>query len=431
MSQAPSEIRNQLQSLRIPKEQRPASAARYGRPRRRRGLRWLLLLVVLGGLGASGYHWRDRLEPVIARFTAGEAIEVRTLQVEVQRNIGPRPVLTATGKIVSDHKVQVATKVSGQIVGLYFEQGDNVKKGQVLARLEDVNPKAMRDQAAARLERAKANLTYQKFNFERMNGLFNQDTAPRIEYAEAKRALLDAEGAVAMEQAALDYAQKQLSDCEVVAPIAGVILERNVEVGDFVAAEGGRGANANAQFALIADMTKLRVEVDVSELDINRIHKDMPCKITPEAYKNREFGGRVLWIDPGANYSKATVQVKIRIEDPDPSILRVEGSAKVVFLPEHGTGDPAPGSQAAAASQGAPATQGTPTPWIPLSACIPEETGEKGIVFVISEGRAKRTIVTIGRRIGGQLEIVEGLTAGQTIVAEELNRLSDGQRIQP
>lgn len=424
MSQAPSEIRNQLQSLRIPKDQRPVSKGGHGGPRRRgrRGPGWLLLLIVLGALSAGGYHYRHRIEDLVSRF---HAAEVRTIKVEARRDQGPPPVLTATGRIVSDHRVQVATKVSGQIVGLYFEQGDHVNKGQVLARLEDVNPRAMRDQAAARLQRAKANLAYQKFNYERMDALFSQDTAPRIEYAEARRALLDAEGAVAMEQAALDYAQKQLNDCEVTAPIAGVVLERNVEVGDFVAAEGGRGANANAQFALIADMTKLRVEVDVSELDINRLHKGMPCSITPEAYKDRKFRGRVLWIDPGANYSKATVQVKVRIEDPDPSLLRVEGSAKVVFLTE----EEQPASDPL--SDTAPASQAASRPWIPLSACIREEGGEQAVVFVVEQDRLRRTVITLGRRAAGQVEVLQGLDHGQIIAAEDLKKLSDGQRIRP
>ena len=72
----------------------------------------------------------------------------------------------------------------------------------------------------------------------------------------------------------------------------------------------------------------LRVEVDISELDITRLHKNMPCRITPDAYKDRNYTGHIMWLDPGANYSKATVQVKVRIDNPD-EFLRVEGSAKV------------------------------------------------------------------------------------------------------
>jgi len=344
------------------------------------------------------------------------ATEVRLVTVEARYDSEAPPILTATGKIVSDHRVQVSTKVSGQIVGLFFEQGDKVAKGQILARLEDVNPKALRDQAAAQLERAKATLEFARFNYERAKGLFNQNTAPQIELVDARRAMQEAESQVAANKAALDYAQKQLDDCQVVAPISGVVLERNVEVGDFVAAEGGRGANANAQFALIADMSKLRVEVDVSELDIARIRKGMPCTIIPEAYKDRRYEGHVMWLDPGANYSKATVQVKIRIDQPD-DYLRVEGSAQVVFL-----------SKEDGRITTAPATQAVACIWIPVSACLVDASGRKGIVFLADEGRLKKTVVSVGRRMGGQVEVKSGLREGQSIVAGGLEQLADGQK---
>ncbi len=239
-------------------------------------------------------------------------------------------MLTATGKIVSDHQVEVSTKVSGQIVALYFEQGDRVEQGQLLAKIEDVNYRARRDEAIAILERSKANSDYHKINYERVANLYRDAKVSAIELAEAKRATEESAATVDAAAAALEYAQKALDDCLVLAPISGIVLERSVEVGDFVAAEAGHGANANAQFAVIADMGKLRVEIDVSELDIARLRKDMPCTITPDAYKDRSYKGHVMWIDPGANYSKATVQVKVRIDDPD-DYLRVQGSAQVVF----------------------------------------------------------------------------------------------------
>jgi len=332
----------------------------------------------------------------------------------VRQDTDPPPVLTATGKIVSDHKVQVVTKVSGQIVALFFEQGDRVAKDQLLARIEDVTYRARRDEAAAQLASSRARLEYQKVSFTRTERLYQQGSAPDIEYADAKRGLKEAEAQVAAEEAALEYGQKLLDYCEVMAPIAGVVLERNVEVGDVVAAEGGRGANANAQFASIADMSKLRVEVDISELDINRIREVKSCTIVPDAYKDRRYEGHVLWIDPGADYSKATVQVKVRIRDPDDR-LRVEGSAQVTFLPEVET--------AGAAAQTGPSL------WIPASACLPDPSGQTATVFVALDGRLRRSTVSIGRRVGGQVEVTQGLREGQSIAADGLANLADGQRL--
>lgn len=370
---------------------------------------------MLGVAVGTAYFLRPDLGAKLGAAVSGspEASPVRLMQVSVGSEPQAQPVLTATGKIVSDHRVAVATKVSGQIIALYFEQGDRVDKGQLLARVEDVLYRARQDEAAARLVRSTANLAFQKVNFERVAGLVKSESAPDIEYADAKRALDEAQATVAADRATLDFTQKTLSDCEVTAPIAGVVLTRNVEVGDFVAAEGGRGANANAQFAIIADMSKLRVEVDISEMDIIRIRKDMPCTIIPDAYKNRQYRGYVMWLDPGANYSKATVQAKVRIEDPD-DYLRVEGSAQVAFLAEP------PREEASHAATAI---------WIPTSACLVDASGKTGIVFLATKERLRRTTIHLGRRHANQLEVTGGLTAGQSIVVDGLDRLTDGQPV--
>jgi HlyD family secretion protein len=406
---SPSEIKAQLQSLRIAKDQRPGGGRAA---RRRRGGRLLAWLLVLGGAATAGYLKREPLIRLLTPPVAAAEIKVVTVAYRTEPAAGP--VLTATGKIVSDHRVQVTTKVSGQITSLAFEQGDRVDKGQRLATIEDVIYRARRNEAAARVEKAKASLVFQRYNYERVSGLVAQKTAAQIEFAEATRLLRESEAQLAADEAALEFAQKALDDCKVVAPIAGVVLERNVEVGDFVAAEGGRGANANAQFALIADMAKLRVEVDVSELDIGRLHPDMPCTVTPDAYKDRKYRGYVMWIDPGANYSKATVQVKVRIVDPDDR-LRVEGSAQVTFLPE--------------ATATGPASQAAPSIWIPASACAADAASGTARVFVVTDGRLRRRDITVGRRQAGQVEVLAGLSPGDSIAGEKPETLTDGQPV--
>ncbi|TWT40337.1 Multidrug resistance protein MdtA precursor [Phycisphaerae bacterium RAS1] len=406
MSVSP-EVRQRLSTLTIPKEQRPAPQA----TQRRSG--WfaaLLVIVLVGGGGAAAYRYRA---PLLTLLTASQdAPRVRTLVVARRSGDEQSPVLTATGKIVSDHRVQVVTKVSGQIVELRFEQGDRVEKGQVLARIEDVNYRTRRDEALATLARSTANLEYQKTNYPRVQRMHADKSASDIELADARRWHDEAVAQVKADQAALAFWEKQLADCQVVAPIAGVVLERNVEVGDFVAAEGGRGANANAQFAAIADMSKLRVEVDVSELDISRLSANLPCVVAPDAYKERKFAGHVMWIDPGANYAKATVQVKVRIEEPD-DFLRVEGAAQVSFLTESRGG-----------SESQPATI-----WIPTGAVL-EKDGQAR-VFVVRAERAVEGVVRLGRRSSAQVEVLSGLNEGDQIVAEGLDKLRDGQRIKP
>ncbi len=402
-------MQDRLRSLSIPREQRPG--AKTGVPRRRWGLLVTLLILVI--LAAAGYvAWR-KLRPggVAAPFASADGQPIRLLKVTPRNPADADAVLTATGKIVSDHRVQVATKVSGQIMALHFEQGDRVDAGQVLAEIDDEAPRARRDEATANLAQARANLEFQRVNFERITRLHEDRQASDIEYADAQRAFHEAQAQVDAGEAVLAYAAKVLRDCRVTAPIAGVILDRTVEVGDFVAAEGGLGAMANAQVATIADMTKLRVEVDVSELAVSRLRPDLPCVVIPDAYKDRRYHGRVLWIDPGANYAKATVQVKVRIDDPD-DYLRVEGAAQVQFLA------PSPASATATSPAGL---------WIPASTCRLAADGRTAHVFVAHAGRLKETAVTLGRREGDNVEVLAGLSAGDEIAVGALDQIKDGQ----
>ena len=382
---------------------------------RARGRSWtvwtIVILLLLSLLGGGAWLRRDQIRTSLSDLrTSSSAAAIQIQTVTISRPPEPAPVLTATGRIVSDHRVQVATKVSGQVVAILFEQGDSVEKAQLLARIEDVNYRARRNEASARLERSQAVLEFQKVNFQRVASLIEGESAPPIEFADALRWLRESEARVAEDQAALEFWQKALDDTQVTAPIAGVVLSRNVEVGDFVSAEGGRGANANAQFAVIADMTKLRVEVDISEMDIVRIRKDMPCIVTPDAYKDRKYEGYVLWVDPGANYSKATVQAKVRIREPD-GFLRVEGSAQVSFLQE----------QRAEAANGASAI------WIPVGAYLSSPGENAGKVFTAVEGRLRERSIIIGRRSGNQVEVIQGLAAGDRVAVDGVAKLRDGQ----
>ncbi|MFQ5423315.1 MAG: efflux RND transporter periplasmic adaptor subunit [Phycisphaerae bacterium] len=402
-------IKEQLGRLRIDKAHRPATPARASR----RGRLWAVVAVLLA-VGAAAYGWRARLTGALATGLHGPA-EVSLITAVLRDEPGAPPILTATGKIVSDHRVNVATKVSGQIVELSFEQGDFVRQGQVIARIEDVNYKARRDNAAAKLERSKARLEYAGANFDRVKRLYATDNAPEIEHANIKSECEAARAQVAADAADLTEAQWRLDECAVKAPINGVVLTRNVEVGDFVAAEGGFGGMANSQFATIADMTKLRVEVDISELDIARIKEGMPCRVTPDAYKDRHYDGFVLWVDPGANYSKATVQVKVRINDPDP-FLRVEGTARVDFVTAR--------SETAAPSK-------DKTIWLPASAVRLGASPTYATVFVYRDGRINETAVSIRGRTDRQVEIVSGLTPGSRVVARPTDELRDGQSVRP
>lgn len=424
----PTSTREQLQKLRIDKSQRPIapspSAGRHPAPQHRpRSLFWPTTLVLLMGAAITAYVFRDWLRSTTQDIIKPPA-EARLVTVTLQKGLSTPAVHTAVGKIVSDHRVRVATKVSGQITKLMFEQGDRLEKGQVIATIEDVFFRARRDNARAVFDEQKARLDFAKSNFDRVKKLYDQTIAPEFEFTQTKSEYEAAQAKHDADKAALTEAQWRLDWCSVTAPITGVVLDRNVEVGDFVAAEGGFGGMANSQFATIADMTKLRVEVDVSELDITKISKDMPAIVIPDAYKDRRYRGRVLWIDPGANYSKGTVQVKVRIDDPD-EYLRVEGTARVDFKKEQ-------------EDESADANKGTL--WLPKSAVMIDSpatatasnpaTLTKAVVLLYENERLVKKDIQIGRETERQYEITTGLSAGARVADTPAN-YKDGQRVKP
>jgi len=445
MDATPSSTREQLQKLRIDKSNRPSpvapsSARRTPQQRQQRSIaKPLFILVVLGLLGGAGYYYREKLSST-AQDMFKSVPEVRLVSVTLQKGSSAPAVHTATGKIVSDHLVKIATKVSGQITQLMFEQGDRVEKGQVIAKIEDVFYRARRDNAKASYEEQKARLDFARSNFERIKSLYQRTIAPEFEMIQAKSEFEAAQAKYAADNAALTEAQWRLDWCSVTAPVTGVVLDRNVEVGDFVAAEGGFGGMANSQFASIADMTKLRVEVDVSELDITKISKDMPAVIIPDAYKDRRYRGHVMWIDPGANYSKGTVQVKVRIENPD-EYLRVEGTARVDFKKEYDDESPDAGKgtlwlpKTAVMIEGgrmreAGAAERPETTQPEADDATPTPTPTIGAVLVFANERLTKTPIKIGRETERLYEITAGLSAGARVADTPAN-YHDGQRVKP
>lgn len=440
--------RESLDRLRISNRQRPVRTRHPWLP-----VAVIVLLVFGVFVGAGFWYYKTTGVNIVAAMSE-KPVAVRTYTIPRERleKSQDEVVLVANGKIVSDVRVNVATKVSGQITSLHVEQGDHVEKDQVLARIEADVYEAQRDEAQATADRLKHAITqtkanhkrelaavdearsdheWRKYNFERLEKLAQRNQASDVELTEARLALEGAaatlEKAEASAQATaasisvfesdlkasesvLRLRQKLLDDCAIRAPIAGVVLERNAQVGDFLAAEGGRGANANAQLVSIADMELLRVEIDVSERDIHRIRANQTARITPDAYKSSEFDGHVMWIDPIGDYARAIVQVKVRIEEPNPN-LRIEGSAKVEFLAEKPNQNPEIDPKRF---------------WLPLATVKFPTINAEPLVFTVIDDRAVANVVKIGARTSETVEVTSGVYPGMKLIADRLEEIKDG-----
>ena len=303
--------------------------------KRRRKKPFVIAAIVLLLLTAGGLYFGGVIAPAVS-------VDVTTVsQMYPSQSIS---LLNASGYIVAQKKAAVASKVTGRLVELLVEEGKKVKRGEVIARMENADVSAFRDQTAANLNTARAALEQMKADrdnalqeYERYKKLVAAGFVSRSDYdameTRYRRALEGvkaAEASVQAGEAALKNADVSIDYTLIRAPFDAIVLTKNADVGDIVTPIGA-AANAKAAVVTIADMNSLQVEVDVSETSITSIRVGQPCDIQLDAMPNQRFRGEVYTVVPTVDRSKATVLVKVRFLDKDPRMLP-DMSAKVSFL---------------------------------------------------------------------------------------------------
>jgi HlyD family secretion protein len=331
-------------------------------------------------------------------------------------------VLNASGYVVAQRKAAVSSKSTGRLVYLGVEEGSRVKKGQVLASLENEDLVAARNQAAAQLKEAQANLdTAQaelvdaRLQYQRYKTLVEKDLVARQDYDtsvarydKAKAGVASARARIRVMQASLANAQAALEYTYIRSPFDGVVTTKYAEVGEVVAPFGA-AVNARAAVVTMADLDSLMVEVDVAESNLDKVKVGQPCEISLDAIPNRRFAGEVHMIVPTADRTKATVLTKVKFLEFDDHILP-EMSAKVAFL-----------------SRPLGPTEQRPLLTLPKNALVTRQG--RTMVFVITGNRAKLSPVTLGQTMGELVEVDHGLKEGERVVLHPPPSLRDGSRV--
>ena len=383
------------------------------RPGRRRKKPLIIAAIVLLLLTAGGLYFGGILVPALS-------VDVTTVsQFYPSQSIS---LLNASGYIVAQRKAAVASKVTGRLVALMVEEGSKIKQGEVIARMENTDVSAIRDQAAANLNTARATLGQARADrdnaqkeYERYKQLVAKEYVSRSDYEVAEtryrravEGVKAAEAAVHAAEAALKNAEAGLDYTLIRAPFDAVVLTKNADIGDIVTPIGA-AANAKAAVVTIADMNSLQVEVDVSETSITTIRVGQPCDIQLDALPDMRFRGEVYAIVPTVDRSKATVLVKVRFLDKDRRMLP-DMSAKVSFLPRR----LAPEEMKPRLAAG-------------RSALIERSGGT--FAYLLEGNRVRETPVRVGARYGDMVEILSGLKTGDRIVVNPPKGLKDGSRI--
>jgi len=365
--------------------------------------RWLTI-----GLPAAGLL----IVAVVLLATSGalgSAAPVRLTPAVMVSPIRSGAVLIASGYVVAQRKAAVASKGTGRLVYLGVVEGDRVKTGQVLARIEDSDVRAQLAQAQANLDLSRAELRDAERTLVRERTLLDSNFTSQANYDAADARLERVKAGIAVASAALQSAQVALENTVIRAPFDGTVLTKNADVGEVVAPLAGSAFSKSA-VVTIADLGSLQVEADVSESNLEAISPGQPCEIVLDAYPDVRYPGYVAKIVPTADRAKATVQVKVAFRSYDARVLP-EMSAKVHFLPRP--------SRVAVDTQ--------PVLVVPGTAVV--ERNGRSVVFVVEGGRAVEVPVVAGRQVGSSVAIREGLRPGVQVVDSVGTGLRGGAKV--
>ncbi len=435
-------VETDLNALRIPPELR-GDPLRPGRARRRARRR----LAILAAAAA--------LALILFLNLRSAPVPVDVGRAEIASGGLPASTLVASGYVVPHYQVEVGSKVMGKVAWIGVDKGDQVKKGQLLVRLEDQEFRARVQSARGALATAQANLQAllhgsrpeeiaraqaqmenARATFERVSGLVaakvysqQQLDDARAQYQVALKnyelakigprpeAIDQARAAVVQAQGDLAFAQTQLDATRITAPISGTILDRVVQTGEMVTTmfTGERGAKSYV--VSLADLNDIRVELDINESDFGRVSMDQPCDIVLQAYPSVHYAGKVAEISPEANREKGTVQVKVQILKPDPRV-RPQMLARVSFEQVHQT-----------RGSGGEAPHEHPQVVIPKTARV-ERNGTPA-VFVVEGDRVRLRPIQATDPGDDRLVVNEGLRGGETVVLNAPPSLRDGAKVLP
>jgi len=391
-----TDLKSELASLRIDRD-RPARAKQ----------RWPLLLLIPAVLVLGGLY--------VLRARGSSGLEVETARASLVAggmSAGGAAILTASGYVVARRKAVVSAKIQGRLADLRVEEGDRVREGELIARLESGDYQAQVQRAQALLQRAAADLGENQRLFRQATDLAAQQIASRDQVEVAESRVRVAQAAVAQARAEIGFAQAQMQNTRILAPFTGTVVKKMAEVGESVAPipPGVNLSTSSGAIVALADLDTLEVEADVSESNVARLGPEQPAEVTVEAFPDRRYRAVLRQIIPTADRTKATVQVKVTILERDAQ-LRPEMSAKVLF-------------EEPRAAETAPRT---PMVMVPADA-VARRDG-KPVVFEVVDGRARLRGVVPGAERQGSVVVTTGLLGTETLVARPPETLQDGDAV--
>jgi HlyD family secretion protein len=358
-------------------------------------------------------------------------------------------VVTATGTIEAVTSIEVGTQVSGIIEKIYVDFNDNVKHGQILAKLDKKQLEAQVEQSSATLDQAQAQLTYQEATFNRLKALYEKQLIARADFDQARYNYENARASVKNAESAYKRNRVNLDYSTIYSPIDGVVLNRAIEEGQTVAAS----FNTPTLFTIVNDLTQMEVETSVSEADIGLVKQGQRVEFKVDAYPDMKFEGKVseVRLQPTTTNNVVTYAVILSAPNPEKKLmpgmtadatiyveekenaLMISGKAvrftpDMAFLQEQmekmmknvPAGAPVQqpvGANATSQTSVAPEIPQSSMPQMPqggFGEALPD--GSKMVWIKDDQGGIRPNHVTIGINNGNYVEVISGLKEGDEVV---------------
>jgi RND family efflux transporter MFP subunit len=359
----------------------------------------VLMLMAAGSVIVYRKFPRGRIEPVTVVETSLGAID---------------QIITATGSVEAKRTVLVTAETSAKIAALYFEEQDIVKKGQVLAKLDDVELATQLRQMESALKLAETTLSGAKATLQQTTALYEKGYVARQEVEAAQRQVDTSNTQVEEKKSSIQLLKAKLSRTLIRAPIGGAITRKLVEVGGIVS-DGSRSAasSAGGQFqpmaiAEIAHLEALEFHVDVDQTDIGMIKRGQRVLIMLDAFPDRRFSGAVEEVTlSSVEETGGRVRYKVRVgmqKTDAPLRLGMTGNVDFLLARKENI--------------------------VTLPASVLIQRGGEDFVFVVKDGKAHLTPIHTGLRNEEIVEVVTGLPVGSQVIDQGRGRVKDRQAVE-
>lgn len=361
----------------------------------------IILVVILAFLVGVGYRVYKALAS--KRETIGEVEELAEARVRVEeaKRGTVEDNISLTGDIEPKFRVTVYSKVSGEVERLAVDIGDEVKKGDLIAQVENKKLILQVERLGASEEGAKINLEKLGRDYERIKSLFEKNAVSQQKMDDIETAYKSAEAKAKELKAASALAGIQLADSRVYAPIKGTIAKRFIDEGEMII---DASMTKNAPLVTIVDMDTVKVMVNVTGRDIVRVRIGQEARVKVDAYPDKIFIGKVMTISPVLSPLSRTAPLQIEIINPD-RLLKPGMFARVKIITE----------------------KREEVLVVPIEAIIYQ--GGKETLFVVEANIARLREVKVGLNDGEVVEIISGLKDREKVIIEGGYGLKDGTRV--